>query len=139
MFLLTPKSLLKDINVQFVNTCSYSNLEDIKNMIKCIPNINTIIDNTNALISSASFGRIEIVKFLLENGADPNIFNNKGYTALHCTVYVHSNGQKEDVFCEIAKLLIQYGAIANLANFDGDKPIDITKEVDMVKLLSDTI
>lgn len=138
MFLLTPKDLSDDISTKFINICSHSTLEDVKNMIKFIPKINAIMNNTTALISSASFGRIDIARFLLENGADPNIFNDKGYTALHCIVYLHSNGQ-EDIYLQIASLLIRHGSIVNLANFNGDKPIDMTKDIDMLNILNYTI
>jgi ankyrin repeat protein len=138
MFLLTPKALLQNIHKDFINACAHSSIENVKNTIQYIPNINTIINDANPLISCASFGRLELVKLLLENGADPNIFNNKGYTALHCVVYLHSNGHNESAYLEIARLLIEKGAIINLANFDGDKPIDIAKDVNMINLLSNS-
>mmetsp|Transcript_15409 Transcript_15409/g.11217 ORF Transcript_15409/g.11217 Transcript_15409/m.11217 type:complete len:126 (-) Transcript_15409:178-555(-) len=61
-------------------------------------------------------GHAEIVKVLLENGADPNVINEAGNTALH---WAALNG-KEDV----VKLLLQYKADPNLKNTYGRLPIE---------------
>ena len=54
------------------------------------------------LIGAVRYSNIEIVKLLLENGADPNIKNNDGYTALAAATFYNNP--------EIVKILLEYGA-----------------------------
>lgn len=81
-------------------------------------NLNTIVlepkrtwrqahDDKTPLMYAAELGKVEIVKFILENGADVNIKDKKGMTALG-----HSKN------AEIAKLLIAKGAAADSGNLD---------------------
>ena len=57
--------------------------------------------------------RIEVIRLLLENGANPNIQNNEGTTALmKASQYIER--------IEIVELLLEYGANLNLQNEDGE-------------------
>jgi ankyrin repeat protein len=87
--------------------------------------------NTPLHIASSN-GDIEIVKLLIENGADVNKQNKDGTTAL----YIAS--QRGDI--EIVKLLIQNGADVNKQNKDGKTALYIASKwgyPTIVKLLSD--
>ncbi len=49
--------------------------------------------NGNGLLHlAADFGRVEMVRLLLEAGADINMANNKGWTLLHCVTYASADG-----------------------------------------------
>ena len=69
------------------------------------------------LHTASCYGKLEIARFLLEQGADRDKAGNNGYTPLHFTA---DRGQ-----LEIAKLLMVYGADLNVRNRDGRLPIDL--------------
>jgi hypothetical protein len=58
--------------------------------------------------------RVAVMKFLLDNGADPNQGNRRGYTALHTACH----GNQED----LVELLLDYGADPNLYTRSGMNP-----------------
>ena len=74
-------------------------------------------DGNTLLILACMNGNLEIVKYLLENGANPNCVNLRKNTALHYAIANHEY--------DIADLLIQYGAKDNIENIDGLTPWQI--------------
>ncbi|MBK8903526.1 MAG: ankyrin repeat domain-containing protein [Anaerolineaceae bacterium] len=49
--------------------------------------------NGNGLLHlAADFGRVEMLRLLLDAGADINMANNKGWTLLHCVAYASADG-----------------------------------------------
>ena len=60
-------------------------------------------------------GHADVVKFLLDQGADPNVVENSGDTPLH---YAASWG-----FVDCARLLLSRGAEVNMRNRDGQTPL----------------
>lgn len=66
--------------------------------------------------SAASAGHVKIVKMLLEHGADPNVREQAGYTALHAAA------QNGDV--EIIRELLLGGADLRLKSDDGKTAMD---------------
>lgn len=66
---------------------------------------------STALISASTFGKTEIVRALLEGGADPNIQNNEGSTALHSAAFL--------CYPEIVKLLLENGVDKSILNIYG--------------------
>jgi len=66
---------------------------------------------SSPLITASLFGKTEIAKFLIENGADINFQNNEGSTALHTAAF----------FCrtEIVKELLKNGADTGIVNNAG--------------------
>lgn len=49
--------------------------------------------NGNGLLHlAADFGRVEMLRLLLDAGADINMANNKGWTLLHCVAYASTAG-----------------------------------------------
>ncbi|KAI8773006.1 protein phosphatase 1 regulatory subunit 12A, partial [Biomphalaria glabrata] len=72
---------------------------------------------------------IEMVEFLVEQGADVDVCDNEGWTPLHATASC--------AFTEIARYLIKHGANVAAVNNDGDLPSDIAENDEMEKLLKD--
>ena len=71
-------------------------------------------------LTLASIGGYEIVKLLIEHGADINAKNNNGWTALMWAL-VSNNAE----YLEIIKLLVENGANINTKNNNGDTALII--------------
>ncbi|XCN71501.1 MAG: ankyrin repeat domain-containing protein [Candidatus Electrothrix aestuarii] len=69
------------------------------------------------LTSSVRSNNLNIVEFLLKNGADPNIRNYKELTPLMIAVVKQ--------YFDIIKLLIKYGADPNIKTSDGVRALDL--------------
>jgi len=87
----------------------------IQNSINSIKNPEQ--HNNSLLYWASSWGRIEVVKWLLSYGADLNVVQDHGSTSLH--VASHRN------HFDVCKLLVKHGAkkIRTPLNFGGESPI----------------
>ncbi|KFP25254.1 Protein phosphatase 1 regulatory subunit 12B, partial [Colius striatus] len=74
---------------------------------------------------------LDMVKFLVENGANVNQQDNEGWTPLHA---VASCG-----YLNIAEYLISHGAHVAAVNSEGEVPSDIAEEVAMKDLLLEQV
>ena len=74
---------------------------------------------------------LDMVEFLVANGADVNRGDNEGWTPLHATA---SCG-----FLSIAKFLLDHGANVAAVNNDGELAIDISESDEMEDLLQKEI
>ena len=74
-------------------------------------------NSSTPLITAIAKGRLEVCRYLLEQGANRDKANNKDWTPLH---YAASYGH-----LDIAMLLIRYGADLNARNIFGQLPIDM--------------
>lgn len=74
----------------------------------------------NALTGTVASGHTEIVKWLLENGADPNYRYGPGYSPL---LTAAANGH-----LEIAKMLLAHGADLGAKTNDGKNALAIAEE-----------
>lgn len=73
------------------------------------------------LIASAENGHLEVVKFLIEKGANVNATAQyRKDTALHVAA---QNG-----FADVCTYLIQKGADKNAVNDEGKKPVELASE-----------
>lgn len=78
------------------------------------------------LYLAAHHAKPEIVKILLENGANANAKNGSGHTPLHFATNP-----------EIVKMLIKNGADVNAKNDVGETPVKYTSDTEIIKLLKD--
>ncbi len=72
------------------------------------------------LQSAAAAGHVKIVMLLLNNGADPNVREQGGYTPLHAAA---QNGD-----AQMIRALLLKGAQINAKSNDGKLPIDLAAE-----------
>lgn len=91
----------------------------------------TMNDKTTPLMVAAGLGRsngdsrvtdetsLEAVKFLLDLGADSNVANAAGETALHGTAY-----RGNDI---VAQFLVEKGTAVNPKNKNGRTPLDVAE------------
>ena len=112
------------------------------------------------LIEAARNGRVEVVKFLIENGADINLQGEAWYAPLHCAAQnghvkvvkiLLENGAEVDRFSnkplhrtaeigniEIAEILLAYGADINTEKGRGFTPLHVAAgwgQAEMVRYL----
>lgn len=79
---------------------------------------------------ASEYGHIELVKFLLESGADLNMVDDDGWTPLH---YASRHGN-----FEIIELLLDLGADINIKNEKGYTALHyaiINEDIEIVDLL----
>ena len=82
------------------------------------------------MIWASKYGHTEIVKFLIEKGADIEDKNNNGYTPL---IWTSSYG-----YTEIIKFLVEKGADIEAKNNNGDTPLICAFEnrrIEIIKFL----
>ncbi|KAI5054464.1 hypothetical protein GOP47_0030646, partial [Adiantum capillus-veneris] len=72
------------------------------------------------LCAAAERGDAEVLQSLLNYGADVNLGNLEGTTALHVAV--------EAGWTEAAKLLVSYGAKVEQCNHNGLTPVDVARQ-----------
>lgn len=146
------KKLSTKISVKksLINACLDEDFESIKKLIKSgtNPNKSSKDGNTTPLIIISQKGNLKILKYLLDNGADPNKTDKYGYTPLveacikqdsKIIKYLLENGadvgasnnlaliescKRGDL--KIIKLLIKYGADINTPSKSGDTPLMVT-------------
>jgi ankyrin repeat protein len=71
------------------------------------------------LLIAATNGHIAMVRLLLEHGADPNLRNYDGVTALHNAVYENQ--------LDIVALLLEAGADPNIKDRFGNTAYDLAQ------------
>ncbi len=108
--------LAKGVRITCTAFTKCPDIDILKHLIPYCTNINSINPQYGwtALSYAVTYGSsIDLVKFYLENGADPNIQNVKqnGFTSLHLAIRENKK--------EIVKLLLNSGANQNIPYNDG--------------------
>jgi serine/threonine-protein phosphatase 6 regulatory ankyrin repeat subunit B len=110
-----PQKVSKDVDRanRFVKAAELGDIETVKSFItnkKC--DINCIVSNVSALITSAANGNFSVVKFLIENGSDINLQNRNGINAL---IAASCGGH-----LSIVSLLVRKNCSLDAQSFDGN-------------------
>ncbi len=129
------KVLLKHINELTIHEAAAANLlEQVQAMAADLPDaLDAVSDHGfTALGMATHFGNEDIVRFLLEKGADPNTHSQNGYNVypLHAAVGSGFDG--------IAKMLIEAGAEVNVLQTSRTSPLHLaaqTGNIDLIILL----
>ena len=75
--------------------------------------------NQTALFPAARYNRTDVIRLLLQKGADVNKRDRFGDTPVHYAAMDNST--------EAIAMLIEHGASINITNNRGDKPIDTAR------------
>jgi ankyrin repeat protein len=97
----------------------YNNLDVAKYLIQKVDNINGNSKDGTPLMAAVVKGHIEITKALIGAGADPNLTDANGATALHYAVLFNNQ--------ELVSLLMDANASAFMKNDGGQSPLDFAK------------
>lgn len=129
------KVLLKHTNDIDLHEAAAANLlEQVQTMVGNDPDLlDTISDHGFTPLGMAThFGNEDVVRFLLEKGADANMHSQNGYNVypLHAAIGSGFNG--------IAKMLIEAGAEVNVLQTSRTSPLHLaaqTGNIDLIILL----
>ncbi|XP_040043376.2 protein phosphatase 1 regulatory subunit 12C isoform X2 [Gasterosteus aculeatus] len=129
-----------DRAAEFLATCASGDTEEAQLMLKEAKETKTRMgeevaeiincsnaDGITALHQSCIDGSMEIVSFLLEQGANVNQVDSEGWTPLHVAA---SCG-----YSDIVDFLLREGASVSAVNCDGDVPLDIALDETTESLL----
>jgi ankyrin repeat protein len=86
----------------------------------------------SVLISNPPSNLPEIVTLLLDGGANPNLQDGDGNTALH---YASRRGSSLGVRVEAIAILIEHGAALDLENDEGQTAVDVAATEEMAEML----
>ncbi|XP_072822647.1 protein phosphatase 1 regulatory subunit 12C isoform X2 [Vicugna pacos] len=130
---------------EFLAACAGGDLDEARLMLRAAdpgpgaepdptapPPARAVLDSTNAdgisaLHQACIDENLEVVRFLVEQGATVNQADNEGWTPLHVAA---SCG-----YLDIARYLLSHGANIAAVNSDGDLPLDLAESDPMEGLL----
>ena len=133
--ILKSKSFLERAKLQFaaeitmdqeklVKACREGDIEKINGLLSTdLLNINQMEYNSAPLIEATFWGKVNAVKLLLQRGADPNIMDDYGYTALLLIIH-HANDFNQGQI-DVVHALLDGGADPNVTNDDEETPISL--------------
>ena len=126
-----------DWTAKLVDAASDDDLQSLKDALKNGADINARYGDSTALIDAVDCGNVEIVKYLVENGADMenmnNIWGNTALMKIANAVCVES-----EICIEIAQYLLDKGANINAKTRNGWTALMYASSygyLDMVKFL----
>lgn len=126
-----------DWTAKLVEAASDDDLQSLKDALKNGADINARYGDSTALIDAVDCGNVEIVKYLVENGADMENMNNIwGNTAL--MKIANAVCVKSEICIEIAQYLLDKGANINAKTRNGWTALMYASDygyLDMVKFL----
>ncbi len=67
-----------NINEQLYDACKKGNLADVKRLVAAGAGVNAIVKSFTALCVASRHGHVEIVRFLLDSGANVDQFDGNG-------------------------------------------------------------
>ncbi|HEY9151462.1 MAG TPA: ankyrin repeat domain-containing protein [Anaerolineales bacterium] len=108
--------------------CFFGNLETARYLINSGARVNSPSQNemnVTPLHSAAAGGHTELVKLLLEHGANPNAVQKSGFTPLHAAA---QNGDVQSIHA-----LLFHGADADIKSAEGKTPLDYAAEGNKTK------
>jgi len=109
------KAMREEPWYQVHTLCSKGTLEELKAAVEAQPQgIDITLRNPNGgstLLQAATYGNVEIMRYLVDQKIDINGSSNGGNTALHAAACMG--------FYDAAKLLLERGADRNLVNREG--------------------
>lgn len=111
--------------------CYYSNNEVAKHLINNVDDIDSKSGYGTPLMAATVKKNVEIIKLLLEHGANPNIADQNGSTALHFSVIFN--------YIDIVKLLVNANAKFDLKDNRGKTALDyaeVTQNKTIIQILN---
>lgn len=109
----------------------YKQIQHVNELIQLKPDINSMPDGYTPLISAIGGGHEEVVRILINAGAEVNIADRTRTTPL---IYAVGNGSKQ-----IIAHLLKHGADINAANASGQSPLWLAVSQNKRRLIKDLL
>ena len=123
----------EELNAQLLETVRDSDTVKAEELLNAGAEVNSVnYRGSTPLMRACTYGRMDMVRFLLRKGADPNAINIWGNTAL---LIAAMYGR-----IEIVRVLLEAGADPNLQDRSGHTPIIYTGrfgQIEIAELLID--
>lgn len=123
---------MEKMSAEFISAARSSNTKLLEELIDKGVDINTRVCGSTALMYATFYGQERVIGFLLEKGADPDIPNFAGETALMLAV------ERKNMI--LTQLLLKYNADANKADSKGSTVLSRAVKLgllDFIKILVD--
>lgn len=109
---------------RFINAAINGDVKTVEEMlIAGMPADHADVFARTALIKAAQFNRTDVIRLLLQNGADVHKPNRFGNTPVHLAAIRNS--------IDAIAVLLEHGASINITNYRGEKPVDIALRYNM--------
>lgn len=112
---VTDQELLSQLAATLVQAARTGNFEQLKKTIEQGANVNEKVCGCTAIMYASFHGRLDMVQYLIDNGADVNVSNLSGFTSLAWATERNHRA--------IVELLLKHGAQANQADNCGLTPL----------------
>jgi acyl-CoA-binding protein len=114
------------------DACKHNNLEQLRKHLNKNKSLINQVDKENMtlLMWACDHGHLEIVKYLVEQGADMNKQDNDGQTCLHYAVSCEH--------LDIIKYLVQSKINVDICDNDGTKAVDLVEDEQIKQVLTNT-
>ncbi len=105
-------------NNEFKSVIKEGKLEKVKEYME---NNNVNVDDTNyhsetALMKASEYGKVKIVEYLVDMGADIGLKNTQDFTALMYATQNNINEENKDNYLDIVKILVKNGVDIDAQN-----------------------
>ena len=107
---------MDELNNQLIKAVAGEDLVTVKQLVQAGADVNYFTPKADSpLLVAIDTMNVELVQFLLDQGADPNPDPQKGYTlplniAVDVAVQAFLNEEAESISNETVELLVRYGA-----------------------------
>lgn len=129
---------MDELNNQLIKAVAGEDLAAVKQLVQAGADVNYFTPKEDSpLLVAIDTMNVELIKFLLDQGADPNPDPQKGYTlplnlAVDIAVQAFLNEEADSISNETVELLIRYGADYTKKSKNGRNAVEMARNYNNV-------